>query len=115
MQDDAKPTAAADMPAELDANDEAVNPRVERIDQYIAAALNLNEPLQACLGAACGDLMLIQYEMCQAVQEAFEDLKHSALTLTEIVPAVNTVTKVSQQVEHYQHTLSKLRAAQTDT
>lgn len=114
MDGNANLPGADDLPAATSEDEASPEVRVERIEQLIEDAVNLADPVQACMGAASGDLMLMQYRLCQAIDEKLQQLADSEAALFEVLPAVNTVTKLSQQVERYQQLGLKLKAGSRD-
>jgi hypothetical protein len=115
MNDEVQPTAAGDRPdaggEESDSNDV----RVERILEHVDDSLQLEDALQATVGAAGGDLMLMQYRLRQVLEEMFQQTPDSLTALAEVIPALNTFMKVSQQVDRFIQLSLKIKAAKGES
>ena len=96
-------------------SDEAfVDARIEKIQQHIENCMQLEDPLQACTGAAGGDLMKLQFRVSQQIDQMLQETPDGMATLNDLLPAINTVTKLSKQVERFNQLSCKLKAANAD-
>lgn len=83
--------------------------RVERILEHIDNSVQQEDALQAAVGAAGADLMMIQYRMAQAIDEALRTAPDALTATAEILPSFNVYTKLSQQVGQFVQLSLKLK------
>lgn len=102
---------AADLPEADGGGDEAVDVRVERILQHVDDSLQEPDALQATVGAAGGDLMLMQYRLRQALDETLQETPASLTAIAEALPALNIFLKLSQQAGQFVQLALKIKAA----
>lgn len=111
MTDDEPMTLATDLPDTDGGVDDAADVRVERILEHVDDSLKEEDALQAAVGAASGDLMLMQYRVHQALEEALQETPDSLTAITEVLPAMNTFMRLSQQVGQFIQLSLKIKAA----
>jgi hypothetical protein len=85
--------------------------RVERIREHVDDSLKQSDALEATVGAASGDLMLMQYRLRQALDDALEETPNSLAAIAEVMPAMNTFLKLSQQVGQFVQLSLKIKTA----
>lgn len=114
MADDELTDPTVDLPA-ADSDhadgDDAVDVRVERIEQLVDDSLQEPDALQATVGAASGDLLLMQYRLRQALDDSLQGTPDSLTAIAEALPALNTYLKLSQQVGQYVQLSLKIKSA----
>lgn len=111
MADDEQLTPATDLPETTDGMNDAADVRVERIMEYVDDSLKEEDALQAMVGAVCGDLMLMQYRMRQALDETLQDKPDSLTAIAEVMPAMNTFMKLGHQVGQFVQLNLKIKGA----
>ena len=102
---------AVELPETDGCVDDAADVRVERILQHVDDSLREEDALQATVGAAGGDLMLMQYRLRQALDETLQETPDSLTAIAEVMPALNTFMKLSQQVNQYVQLSIKIKTA----
>ena len=85
--------------------------RVERIREHVDDSLKQADALEATVGAASGDLLLMQYRLRQALDDALEETPNSLAAISEVMPAMNTFLKLSQQVGQFVQLSLKIKTA----
>jgi len=108
---DEEPMTATDLSGTDGGDDDAADVRVQRILEHVNDSLSEEDALQAALGAASGDLMLMQYRVRQALEEALRETPDSLTAIAEVLPAMNTFMKLSQQVGQFVQLSLKIKAA----
>jgi hypothetical protein len=109
MADDELMDPTVDLP---DADgDHVADVRVARIEQLVDDSLQEPDALQAAVGAASGDLLLMQYRLRQALDDSLQETPDSLTAITEALPALNTYLKLSQQVGQYVQLSLKIKSA----
>lgn len=93
------------------ATEAASDVRVERILEHVDDALKQEDALQAIIGAASGDLMLLKYRLSQALDEALQEPPDSLSAIAEVMPAMNAFLKVSQQAGQFMQLSLKIKTA----
>jgi hypothetical protein len=115
MDENERLDPAAELPAadggDDGGNDDAAEARVERILQHVADSLQEPDALQAAVGAAGGDLLLMQYRLRQALDETLQATPASLTAIAQALPALNTFLKLSQQVGQFVQLSLKIKAA----
>jgi len=111
MTDDEPMAPATDLSVTDGGQDDAGDVRVERILEHVDDSLREEDALQAAVGAASGDLMLMQYRVHQALEEALRETPDSLTAIAEVLPAMNTFMKLSQQVGQFVQLSLKIKAA----
>jgi hypothetical protein len=111
MDDNEPLVPATDIPEAADGINEPADARVERILEYVDDSLKEQDSLQATVGAAGGDLMLMQYRLRQLLDETLQGTPDSLTAITEVMPAMNTYMKLSQQVGQYVQLSLKIKSA----
>jgi hypothetical protein len=111
MTDELQPMAANDSVEAESEEGDSTDERVERILAHVDDSLGLDDPLQASVGAASGDLMLMQYRLCQMLDEMLQQPPDTLTALAEVMPAFNTYMKVSQQVDRFIQLSLKIKTA----
>jgi hypothetical protein len=111
MTDELQPIAADDSAEAGGEESDPTDGRVERILEHVDDSLRLDDPLQATVGAASGDLMLMQYRLRQVLDEVLQQTPDTLTALAEVMPALNTYMKVSQQVDRFIQLSLKIQAA----
>jgi hypothetical protein len=101
----------ADLPAADGGGDDAADVRVQRILQHVADSLQEPDALQAAVGAAAGDLLLLQYRLRHMLEETLQETPDSLTAIAEVQPALTTYMKLSQQVGQYVQLALKIKAA----
>ena len=91
--------------------DDAADVRVDRILEHVDDSLKEEDALQATVGAASGDLMLMQYRLRQALDETLQETPDSLTAIAEVMPALNTFMKLSQQVGQFVQLSLKIKTA----
>lgn len=81
--------------------EEATDPRLVRILEYLQASLDKQDALQANLSAANADLMAIAYKLAAAIKAAMAVGPASLETYEELVPAINNLLRIHKQVERF--------------
>lgn len=102
---------AVELPETDGGVDDAADVRVERILQHVDDSLREEDALQATVGAAGGDLMLMQYRLRQALDETLQETPDSLTAIAEVMPALNTFMKLSQQVGQFVQLSLKIKTA----
>ncbi|MBN8628864.1 MAG: hypothetical protein J0M17_25605, partial [Planctomycetes bacterium] len=74
-------------------------------------SLKQADALEATVGAAGGDLMLMQYRLRQALDEALQETPDSLSAIAEVMPAMHTFLKLSQQVGQFVQLSLKIKTA----
>jgi hypothetical protein len=111
MDDDKPRTPATDIPETADGVLDPADARVERILEYVDDSLKENDALEATVGAAGGDLMLMQYRLRQLLDETLQGTPDSLSAIAEVMPALNTYMKLSQQVGQFVQLSLKIKSA----
>jgi hypothetical protein len=111
MDDNESLPPATDIPETAGGINEPADARVERILEYVDDSLKENDALQATIGAAGGDLMLMLYRVRQALDETLTETPNSLTAIAEVMPAMNTYMKLSQQVGQYVQLSLKIKSA----
>lgn len=111
MDDNEPLTPATDIPETADGVNEPADARVERILEYVDDSLKENDALQATVGAAGGDLMLMLYRVRQALDETLAETPDSLTSIAEVIPALNTYMKLNQQVGQFVQLSLKIKSA----
>lgn len=73
--------------------------RLQRLRDFVDAALNEEDALQANLSAANADLMLIQYGLATAIQLALEAASGNLNALETLETSMSSLLRVGKQVE----------------
>lgn len=76
-----------------------VDARLQRIMEYLDEALNKKNPLEANLGAANSDLLLIGYRLKNTIDMALADPPEGLSQVEELMPAINTYLRIIKQIE----------------
>lgn len=111
MADDEQLTPATDLHETNNDVNDATDVRIERIMEYVDDSLKKDDALQAMVGAVCGDLMLMQYRMRQAIDETLQVPPDSLTAIAEVMPAMNTFMKLGQQVGQFVQLNLKIKGA----
>ena len=111
MDENERLDTAAELPAADNGDDGAAEVRVERILQHVDDSLQEPDALQATVGAAGGDLLLMQYRLRQALDETLQETPASLTAIAQALPALNTFMKLSQQVGQFVQLSLKIKAA----
>jgi len=111
VEDEQIIAADEDLPLASLANEEMVDVRVERILEHVDESLKLEDALQAAVGAASGDLFLMQYRVRQALEETLQCTPDSVTAIAEVVPVIATFLKLSQQADRYVQLAIKIKTA----
>lgn len=102
---------AVELPETNGCIDDTADVRFERILQHVDDSLREEDALQATVGAAGGDLMLMQYRLRQALDETLQETPDSLTAIAEVMPALNTFMKLSQQVGQFVQLSLKIKSA----
>jgi len=75
--------------------------RVQRIADYLESSLGKPDALQATIGAANSDLMLVGFRLNEAVQAALNSTPAALSEFGKLMPAVESLLKVYKQVDRF--------------
>jgi len=75
--------------------------RLQRITDYLESSLGKPDALQATIGAANSDLMLVGFRLNEAVQAALNSRPAALSEFGKLMPAVESLLKVYKQVERF--------------
>lgn len=97
-------TPSPEVARTTDAQAEPVAPgiaskRLARIHEYLVDALEQVDALQANLGAASSDLMLLGFRMKDAIETALRDASNPLGQFNELMPAIESYLKVVRQID----------------
>jgi hypothetical protein len=102
-------TAVDFRPRQADAVSTEANRRLERLGECVKAALAMDDPLEASLGAMTGDLMFLGYRLRQALERRLDEGIRSADELTGAMPALDAYLRVTKQVDRFSRLAIQLR------
>lgn len=113
VQSDSKkptePVSPATEHAGVASADPLTDLRVQRVLDYAQVALHMDDPLQANIGSLNADLMMFAHHMQRMIKPALEKLPANPGALANVVPVVESHTRVTRQVERLTTLSHRLR------
>jgi hypothetical protein len=82
--------------------------REKRTVDYLQKALEMGDPLSANIGAVNADLMLFAGHMRRIIAPALERLPSEPRALANLVPAVESHSRVARQIERLAALMNRL-------
>jgi len=86
--------------------------RQRRIEDYLRAALAMEDPLAANVGAVNSDLMRFGYSLQQAITKALQTTPTALDEFGKLMPAIDSYMRISRQVERFSKLNQQLTAAE---
>lgn len=81
------------------ASGDEVDRRLQRIRDYLDEALAKDNALAANLGAAASDLMLLGYQLKQAIDAALAEAPVALDRFEQLLPAIDYYLRINKQVD----------------
>lgn len=92
--------------------DEVVRLRDQRLEQYLRAALQMEDPLVANVSALNADLLQLAKHMTQRIVSAYEELSPNVGEFIHLAPATDAYLRLTRQIERFSTLVDRINGRQ---